>query len=133
MEDWVRQQINMIKRLTDRPIAVRPHPRSSLSIPGVVMEMPRRLPNTYDDFDLGFDYHAVVNYNSGVGIKAGIAGVPLITDVTSLAHPISIDPAQLESPPRVDRDQWLVEIAHTEYTLQEIREAQWLTRLQKHL
>ena len=133
MESWILQQIDLVKQHTDRPIVLRPHPRSQIKIPGVETETPRRLTDTYDDFDLKFNYHAVINYNSGVGIRAGMASAPLITDVTSLAHPVSIRYDQLDSPPELDRAQWLIEIAHTEYTLEEIKQAKWLTRLRKYL
>jgi hypothetical protein len=33
----------------------------------------------------------------------------------------------------VDRDQWLVEICHSEYTIEEIKQAQWLKRIGNRL
>ena len=76
-----------------------------------------------------FDCHAVVNYNSGPGIQAAISGTRPIVDRSSLAYPVSVSYAELEQPYLVDRDRWLVEICHSEYTLQEIQRGIWLQRI----
>jgi hypothetical protein len=100
---------------------------------GVKFEQPRPLANTYDDFNLDFNYHAVVNHNSGVGIKSVLAGVRTLVDSTSLAYPASISIEDLELPYDRDRDQWLIEICHTEYTTDEITQGIWLKRLKEKL
>lgn len=137
IEDWIVLQINRIRQFTDRPIIVRPHPRSTLNtklLPkDIEFEVPHPLANTYDSFDMHFDCHAVVNYNSGPGIQAAISGTRPIVDRTSLAYPVSVSYAELEQPYLLDRDRWLVEICHTEYTLQEIQQGIWLPRIQPAL
>lgn len=137
MEEWITTQIERIRQFTDRPIVVRPHPRSPLNtklLPkDIVFETPHPLANTYDSFDMHFDCHAVVNYNSGPGIQAAISGTRPVVDRTSLAYPVSISYAELEQPYLIDRDRWLVEICHTEYTLNEIQQGTWLKRLSPHL
>jgi hypothetical protein len=137
MEAWIVEQVEQLRTVTDRPIVVRPHPRSPLDCAGlvhlpkeVIIEQPQKIANTYDSYNLAFDCHAVVNYNSGPGIQAALAGTRPIVDGSSLAHPVSIQLADIERPYIVDRDQWLVEICHTEYTLQEIKSGLWLKRLQ---
>jgi hypothetical protein len=133
MESWVSNQIEQLRQVTDRPITVRAHPRSPLQIQnlskGVELEIPKQIPNTYDSYNLTFDCHALVNYNSGPGIQAALAGTRPIVSTSSLAHPVSIRFDALDRPYTVDRDQWLVEICHTEYTIEEIRKGLWLTRL----
>jgi hypothetical protein len=130
---WLQNTINGLKDHTDRPITVRPHPRSSLSLnnlpPGVQVERPNKLKNTYDSYDMHFDCHAVVNYNSGTGIEAGIAGVRPIVESTSLAHPIAINYADIEKPYDIDRDIWLTQICHTEYTVDELHRGAWFGRI----
>lgn len=140
MEGWVVQQVEQLRQVTDRPIVVRPHPRSPLDCAGlvhlpkdVVIEKPVKVINTYDSYNLVFDCHAMVNYNSGPGIQAALAGTRPIVNQTSLAYPVSIQLEDIEKPYKVDRDQWLVEICHTEYTVKEIQQGLWLTRLQSHL
>jgi hypothetical protein len=128
---WARDQIQCLRNVTDRPIHVRPHPRCRLDVTGlgVTVEHPAKIPGTYDSFDMHFDYHAVVNYCSGPGIQAAISGTRPIVGTHSLVLPVSIAIEALDQPYDCDRDQWLVEICHTEYTLQEIKQGLWLKRL----
>ena len=139
MEGWVIQQVEQLRTVTDRPIVVRPHPRSPLDSaglvhlpPDVIIEHPVKIVNTYDSHNLAFDCHAMVNHNSGPGIQAAIAGTRPIVDVSSLAHPVSITHADIDRPYDQDRDQWLVELCHTEYTVEEIKKGLWLRRLETH-
>ena len=134
MEAWISKKIKEIQMVTDMPIHVRPHPRCRLKLDllpqDVEYEIPRQLTNTYDSFDMHFDCHAVVNYNSGPGIQAGISGTRPIVDQTSLAHPVSVNIKDIGLPYNIDRDRWLTEICHTEYTLEEIQQGLWLKRIQ---
>ena len=135
---WVAQMIDRVRACTDRPVIIRPHPRCPVDIDvarwhRVRVQQPRRLANTYDSFDLDLDCHAVINANSGVGIQAGLHAVPVIVDETSLAYPVAISIEQIESPPPIDREQWIIAIAHTEYVLSEIEQGLWLKRLEPAL
>jgi hypothetical protein len=140
MEGWVVQQVQQLRTVTDRPIVVRPHPRSPLNWaglvhlpPDVVIEQPQKIANTYDSYNLAFDCHAMVNHNSGPGIQAALAGTRPIVDSSSLAYPVSIGMADIDRPYTADRDQWLVEICHTEYILPEIGSGLWLQRLETQI
>ena len=136
-ETWILEQIDKIRAVSDRPIVVRPHPRSPLQIKTldktIVIEKPQKIANTYDSFDMHFDYHAVVNYCSGPGIQAAISGTRPIVGAYSLAAPVAVSIDNLDQPYNTDRDHWLVEICHTEYTVKEIEKGLWLTRLHSHL
>lgn len=133
MEQWVHEQIAKVRQVSDRPIVVRPHPRSSLNLgtlpDGVRFVQPIKIANTYDSYDMHYNCHAVINYNSGPGVQAGIAGCRPIVDSSSLAAPVGIKLEDLEKPYDIDRRQWLVELCHTEYTLDEIKRGTWLTRI----
>jgi hypothetical protein len=132
-EEWIMDTVDEIRRVSDRPIVIRPHPRSPLQIgtltDTITIEKPAKIPDTYDSFDMHFDYHAVVNYCSGPGIQAAISGTRPIVGTYSLALPVSVAIDKLDQPYDVDRDQWLVEICHTEYTVNEIEQGIWLQRL----
>jgi hypothetical protein len=135
MEDWILTQIDNIRSVTDRPIVIRPHPRSPLDhtrFQNVTIEQPKKITSTYDSYNLAFDCHAMVNYNSGPGIQAALAGTRPIVDSSSLAHPVGIQIADIDKSYNCDRDQWLVEICHTEYTLEEIKQGHWLKRVKKY-
>ena len=132
-EAWVNEQVKKLRQYTDRPLIVRPHPRSQLN-PGLLesrlqIQTPKKLINTYDNFDFDLGYHAVVNHNSGPGIQAAIAGTRPVVDNTSLAFPVSFGMAALEQSYTVDREQWLIEISHTEYSVAELEQAIWYPRL----
>lgn len=139
MESWIQQQIDSLQKATDRPIVIRPHPRSRLDLSclsltdNISIEHPRPLINTYDSYNLAFDCHAMINYNSGPGIQAALAGTRPIVDSSSLAYPVSVAHADIDKPYTLERDQWLVEICHTEYTLNEIESGLWLQRLESQL
>lgn len=133
MSDWVKNTISTLRNNTDRPITIRPHPRCRLMLnnlpSGVSIESPKKLANTYDSYDMHFDCHAVVNYNSGPGIQAAIAGSRPIVHATSLAYPVSVGFADIEQPYITNRDLWLTQISHTEYTLEELEQGLWLNRI----
>jgi hypothetical protein len=137
MTEWVRTTLGTLRNNTDRPIVIRPHPRCNTPLfplpPGVTIEHPQKIANTYDSFDMHFDCHAVVNINSGPGIQAAIAGVRPVVDSSSLAWPVAVGYADIEQPYDIDRDTWLTQICHTEYTVEEIQRGIWLKRLENAL
>jgi hypothetical protein len=137
MAAWIETQIKLLRENTDRPIVVRPHPRSNIQLnnlpPRVTLQHPNKLTGTYDSFDMHYNCHAVVNYNSGPGIQAAIAGVRPIVDTSSLAQPVGIKHTDVEQSYVVDRDLWLAQICHTEYTVDEIKKGIWLRRIQSAL
>ena len=137
---WLEQQIAQLREHTDRPIVIRPHPRSPLSkinkrFKDVVLQRPQKQTGTYDDYDIQFkDAWAVISWSSNPGIHATLNGIPAFTGPSSLAWPVAnSDYSQIESPLMPDRTQWLNDYAHTEYTLDEIREGIPLNYLTKKI
>lgn len=134
---WINQQIDNIRKFSARPIVVRPHPRARLRLDNLPSDVkfvqPQKLINTYDSYDIHYRCHAVVNYNSGPGIQAAIAGCRPIVDQSSLAAPVGLTLADIEKSYDIDRSQWLVEICHTEYTVEEIISGIWLKRIRPAL
>jgi hypothetical protein len=78
---------------------------------------------------MDYSCHAVVNHNSGPGTQAAIAGSRPVVHESSLAAPVAVSFADIEKPYDIDRSQWLIEICHTEYTVEELRTGQWLKRI----
>jgi len=131
---WLSDTVRKIREYSERPIIIRPHPRQRITnIPGTVIEQPKPLVNTYDSFDYERvldQAWAVVNHNSGPGCQAIMSGVPAFVGNTSLALPVSnTDLSQIEKPLRPDREQWLNELAHSEWTIKEIATGSPLQRL----
>jgi hypothetical protein len=122
MAEWVKQKVAEIRKFTDKTVVVRPHPRSpvSLNIQGVTVEQPKKIPNSYDSFDIDYKYHCVINHNSGPAVQAAISGIPVICDRTSLAFEVSDAIENIDRPTLPDRTQWFVKLCHTEWTVQEI-------------
>jgi hypothetical protein len=137
MEEWVLTQIQLLRNSTDRPIRIRAHPRSPLRMPympeNTTIEVAQPVANTYDNFDMHFNCHAVVNHNSGPGIQAGIAGCRPIVSHSSLAYPVAVGMPDIEQPYDINRELWLTQICHTEYTVEEIQQGLWLKRIEPAL
>ena len=129
MSNWVIDTISKIQQYTDRPIVFRPHPRCPLphiehEFKNVRRQDPRFINGTYDDFDMGFDnIWATVSYSSNPGIHSILEGVPAFVSTHSLAYDVGNDIDflhDIENPIRPDRQQWLNDYAHTEWTIEEI-------------
>ncbi len=130
MEDWVLATIETIRHHTARPIIVRSHPRNKLTLDksaltdfiNVTHEVPQQIPNTYDDFD--FNFHnawAVVNWSSNPATQAVIGGVPIFIGPESLAWDVGNHSLEtINNPTMPDRQQWLNDLAYTEWTIEEI-------------
>lgn len=134
LDQWVADTVQELKRYTDRPIVVRPHPRQRLLLSqDYVVKKPTKVSNTYDDFDFVSAIQnawAVVNWNSGPGSIAAINGVPVFVDHSSLAAPVgNLFLKNIENPARPDRTQWLNELCHTEWYLDEIKKGEPFARL----
>jgi len=124
MEKWIEQTIKKIRQHSDRKIVVRAHPRSPISLSpslGVKIETPQKIPNSYDDFDINYNFHCVINHNSGPAVQAAIRGTPIICDKSSLAYPISGTMENLENICLPSREEWFLKLSHTEWTLQELK------------
>jgi len=135
MTQWISDTIQKIKQHTSRKIVVRPHPRSplNLKIPNVVVETPRLIPGTYDDFDIDYNYHCVINHNSGPAVQAAINGVPIICDSSSLAGSLTGNFSDIDSISLPDRQEWFLKLCHTEWTVNEIAQGIPLKRLESKL
>ena len=129
MSNWFLDTYDEIRKHTDRPIIFRPHPRCRLEhiergLRHVYRQEPRHVNGTYDDFDMGFDnVHCTISYSSNPGIHSVIEGVPAFVSTHSLAYDVGNDIDflhDIEQPLMPDRQQWLNNYAHTEYTVEEI-------------
>jgi hypothetical protein len=131
MADWTRSAVEKIRQYSDRKIVVRPHPRSpiSLNISGVEVIIPRQIVGTYDDFDIDYNCHCVINHNSGPAVQAVIYGTPVICDTSSLAGEISGKFEDIENIKLPDREDWFLRLCHTEWTVSEIAQGIPMQRL----
>ena len=140
MSNWFLDTYDQIRKVTDRPILFRPHPRCRLEhiergLRHVERQEPHQIKGTYDDFDMGFDnVWATVSWSSNPAIHSVIEGVPAFTGPSSLAFDVALQNLQqIEDPLYCDRTQWLNDYAHTEYTIEEISQGIALKHLTSKL
>lgn len=138
--NWVLNTIETLREHTDRRIILRPHPRCKLNgiqheFSNVALQNPEHIPGTYDDFNLNLDnVYAVVNWSSNPATQAVLGGVPAFVGPESLAWDVS-NPvlANIENPEKPNRQEWLNDLAHTEWSVPEIAQGIALKRLTSFL
>jgi hypothetical protein len=140
ISNWVLEVIEHIRSQTDRKIIVRPHPRCKLQgiqheFQNVFLQKPQYIEGTYDDFDLNLENtFAVVNWSSNPAIQSIMSGVPAYVSKHSLSYgvgnPIYSD---YNNPLKPDRQQWLNDLAYTEWSVPEISQGIQLKRLTSFL
>ena len=137
---WVFDTINEIRKHTDKQIIIRPHPRCRVDgieyeFKNVKIQYPIRIPNSYDDFDFEIDdAYAVVNWSSNPATKAIMEGIPAFVGPSSLAYDVgNINLKDISNPKKPDRQQWLNDLAYTEWTVEEISKGIPLLRLTSQL
>jgi hypothetical protein len=131
LEQWVDETVKQVRKHTDRPILIRPHPRSRFSYisENAKAVTPVKIPNTHEEYDIDYDCHCVINHNSGPGMNAAISGTPVICDSSSLAYPVSDFLENIEKIQLPDREKWFLGICHTEWTNEEISRGEPLSRI----
>ena len=142
MDQYYKETVEKIRKYSDKPIVIRSHPRFRERIHfkvdekfytdrGIEWNSPKKVVKTYDNFDLEpllSHCHAVVSQSSNSGITAIRCGTPAIVGTESLAYPVATnDFAQIATPPTPDRNNWLVELSHKEWLLDELQtNSPWL-------
>jgi hypothetical protein len=142
MSDWFHQQITEIRRFTDRPITIRPHPRNHVTIPvsaykdvKIVRPLPDR--STYDDTDLSERLKSawvVVSHSSNPAMTAVFSGIPVYVSEASLSYDVgNKNYANINNPDMPDRQQWANKLAYTEWWPEEIEQGLPWKRIKKQL
>jgi hypothetical protein len=131
MKQWAEETINKVQQHTNRRIVVRQHPRSPfpLKVRNIITEIPKKINGSYDDFDIFYGYHCIINHNSGPAVQAAINGIPIICDSSSLAGSLSGTIENIDNIVLPDREEWFLKLCHTEWTVAEIAQGIPLARL----
>ena len=142
MSTWIEQQINEIRKYTQRPILVRPHPRNQINFDetkfkNVKIRVPKRDFRTYDDTDfkatLGRTW-AVVNHSSNPAMEAVIRGIPVFVSESSLCHDVgNTHLYEINKPAMPSRMNWANKLAYTEWFEDEIEKGVPWVRIKKRL
>jgi hypothetical protein len=125
---WLEETILTIRKFSNRPIIVRPHPgdklaRTYLSTTGTSYKLSTS-PLISEDFR---NAHAVVTYNSSPGVAAVIEGIPcFVTDPQpqySQAFTVAnVDLSLIETPTLPDRLSWISQLAMCHWSLSELEQ-----------
>jgi hypothetical protein len=136
---WCNNTIKEISKFSNRPIVIRSHPGDKnaknylrINHPNVTISTNT---NILDDFKNAW---AVVTYNSSPGVAGAIEGIPVfVTDpnpkISQAFEVANCALKDIETPVMPDRQQWLNDYAHTEWTIQEISNGLPLKYLTEHL
>lgn len=138
--DWMYSTIKEIRKYTDRPIVIRPHPRGlkkglknfkkfleEKEIHNITFSVSVTPGGNQGGAGLDYDLdnsHCVVTYNSNSAIEAAIKGVPVFSmDDGCMAYPIShTDLSQIEHIKYdINLDDWQNKIAYTIWNKEDVR------------
>ena len=142
MSAWFEQNIKEIRKYTDKPIIIRPHPRNHVAIDtskykDVKMVGPRRDRNTYDDTDLADRLKsawAVVSHSSNPAMTAVFSGIPVYVSEASLSYDVGNKTFDnINNPNMPDRQQWANKLAYTEWWPDEIEQGKPWKRIRRRL
>ena len=142
MPNWFEQQIIEIRKHTDKPIVVRPHPRNRLGVDttkfkNVRVVHPVKDQNTYDDTDFNQKLKnawAVVNHSSNPAMQSVFNGIPVFVSEASLSYDVGNSSlANINKPKMPDRQTWANRLAYTEWTTEEIKQGLPWARIKKRL
>lgn len=122
--EWTRNKIAELRRVTDLPILVRPHPGKTIDLSDLmklnVMISPSKTRSLNDDLA---DAQSACVFNSSSGVAAILAGVPLLVDDRSsvcwdVAHHSL---TELQEPRWFSREQWIYDLAACHWSDEESR------------
>ena len=142
MKKWITQQIREIRKYTDRPILIRPHPRNPVEVAvdefkNIRVSHPKRDWATYDDTDFKKilkSTWAVVNHSSNPAIESVINGIPVFVSESSLCYDVgNRGYTDINRPAMPNREQWAHRLAYTEWWTDEIREGKPWARIRTRL
>ena len=132
--NWVTDTINRIRKYSDRPIIIRPHPKDNKAVTTYMPVLQKIFSNNHSiifsnqDVPLEHDLAnawAIVNHNSSAIVGAIIQGYyAFITDAstsqcTEVAH---TDFSLIETPKEFDRQQWLERISMFHWKFSELED-----------
>jgi hypothetical protein len=132
--DWTTNAINSIRKYSDRPIIIRPHPKDNKAMQTYMPALQKKFNKdpsitfSKQDIPLAHDLAnawAVVNHNSSAVVGAIIQGYhAFITDATTsqCAEVAHTDFSLIETPQEFDRQKWLERISMFHWKFSELED-----------
>jgi hypothetical protein len=133
---WTRDTVNRIRSLTDRPILLRPHPKTQVDLRDLLC-----LPNvtqSQSGVTLQQDLQnawAAVFYNSSSAVAAVLAGIPVFAeDPDCVAWAVANHSINnIENPACVERQQWLYDLSAAHWTDDDSKSGAIYRQFEKYL
>lgn len=130
--EWTENTVTELRKHTDRPIRIRPHPlpnkqnrleqlkQKLKDVTFVENKLPDKLRPLKEDFK---NCWCVVTYSSGSSVDAVMAGIPNIAcDPGNMAWSISSKKlSMIEQPYTGDTKLWEQQISHCQFSVEELR------------
>ena len=137
--DWLNRTVNEIRKYTDRPIVIRPHPGDKNAVNYLNRKDPRwtisKSEKITDDFKNAW---CVITYNSSPGVAAAIEGIPVfVTDsqpqVSQAYDVANTDLALIETPKTFERQQWIEKISMSHWNFDELKSGEAWGHIRKYV
>jgi len=123
--EWARQKIEAVRKVSNRPIVLRPHPGKIADLrpllrPGITISDSTKIPIEHD---LRRAKAAFV-FNSSSGVASILEGVPLwVDDSSSVCWDVAnYNIGDIEHSKQPDRNQWINDLAACHWTDEESRQ-----------
>jgi len=145
VQDWAVETINTVRRYSNRPIIIRPHPGDKASKEYLDPRSPKckikfskhvRLSTNVNLVDDLKNCWAAVNYNSSPVVGAAIEGVPIfVSDParSQCAEVANLDLTQIENPLLLDRQQWVERLSMFHWNFDELQSGECWTHMRKFI
>lgn len=145
IQDWTVKTIETIRRYSDRPIVIRPHPgdKTTREIirPGhkqcrIPFSSTVKLSTNADLLDDLKNCWAAVNYNSSPVVGAAIEGVPIFVcdPAKSQCRDIAnTDLGQIENPAMPDRQAWAERLAMSHWNFVELQNGECWQHMRNYI
>lgn len=145
VQDWANTVIAQIKKYTDRPIVIRPHPGDSRAKHYLARKSAQckikfsKALTLSENASLADDLKncwAAVNYNSSPTVGAAIEGIPIfVSDPirSQCAEIANTDLSQIESPTLIDRQAWLERLAMSHWNFEELKSGECWQHMRQYV
>jgi len=145
IQDWAAETIIELRKHTDRPIVIRPHPgdKNSKAIiqphhPNCKIKFSKavRLSTNENILDDLKNCWAAVNYNSSPVVGAAIEGIPIFVSDSLKSQCLEIankDLSQIEHPIMPDRQKWLERLSMFHWNFEELKSGECWAHMRKFI
>lgn len=145
IQDWAVQTIATIRKYSDRPIVIRPHPgdKTSKNIihpsnPACKIKFSKAVRLSTNE-SLLTDLEncwAAANYNSSPVVGAAIEGIPIFVcdpDKSQCAEVANKDLTQIENPLMPDRQKWVERLSMFHWNFNELKSGECWSHMRKFI